>query len=527
MKPNPLLRLNDGTEDLRQTLITVSGVRWLGVLFGVLLTFAFDPISRSAALGVALIMAVYNGLSYQVTNDPRRSSRQLVTLAALLLLLDFACTSAWVYGLAREGSSTGYVTYALVGIEASVLFQLRGTGGFSLAFVAAYGTFAAVQNRLFGIPLEWNKLAYRTAAVLLLVLFTGFIVRQGERRRQQARQSQLAAERDRARVEALYEMSMRLGRNLKSADLFRSVVRELSRIYPDCWNAILVRSGEVLTIAESNPDRYHAVNLSPDVVRGLLAERGVDLGQLTLGRGYEDLTHGFGAVIRGSSGGVGMVVSASEKARHNDRDREFLLALAAQTGMYLDNAWLHETVEKLANIDPLTGIPNRRMFEERLGEEILRALRNKHPLSLVIMDLDHFKTFNDTHGHIFGDALLVAFAGLVNSSARVVDRFFRIGGEEFALILPETSVHGAVMVAERVREAVAQHKFSLGDAKGSWAKVTVSSGCSQLDPDAGDHARNLIRIADQYLYEAKRAGRDRVASPPLDETEAKFRVAEN
>jgi diguanylate cyclase (GGDEF)-like protein len=82
-------------------------------------------------------------------------------------------------------------------------------------------------------------------------------------------------------------------------------------------------------------------------------------------------------------------------------------------------------------------------------------------------------------------------------------------------------------VAERVREAVAQHKFSLGDAKGSWAKVTVSSGCSQLDPDAGDHARNLIRIADQYLYEAKRAGRDQVAYPPLDETEARVRLAGN
>jgi diguanylate cyclase (GGDEF)-like protein len=159
-------------------------------------------------------------------------------------------------------------------------------------------------------------------------------------------------------------------------------------------------------------------------------------------------------------------------------------------------------LSEVARTDSLTSLLNRRGFEERIADELHRARRNGGAVSLVVGDLDHFKAINDRYGHHVGDEALRAFAQLVVQTKRVIDGAARIGGEEFALVLPDTDEHGAYLLAERMRRRVRQAP------PGSAMPTSVSFGIASFPRDADD-ADNLLRHADQSLYVAKRLGRDR------------------
>ncbi|MBI4913408.1 MAG: diguanylate cyclase [Acidobacteria bacterium] len=170
-----------------------------------------------------------------------------------------------------------------------------------------------------------------------------------------------------------------------------------------------------------------------------------------------------------------------------------------------------DALKGLSVRDALTGIPNRRHFDETLREEWMRGVRNQKPLSLIMMDLDHFKLFNDTYGHAAGDNCLKRVAETLQKSLqRPVDLVARVGGEEFVCLLPETELRGAVQVAERFREAVAA--LALPHAKSpTAAHVSMSLGVATLLPVAEGHPESLLLEADRCLYEAKGAGRNRIA----------------
>lgn len=157
----------------------------------------------------------------------------------------------------------------------------------------------------------------------------------------------------------------------------------------------------------------------------------------------------------------------------------------------------------LAAYDPLTGLVNRREFVRALGSELVRANRNGEPLSLVIADLDHFKRVNDDHGHLVGDEVLVCVARDLLRSVRPFDLVARIGGEEFAVVLPRSGKREATLVAERIRALVAL--TTCGNLPG----VTVSCGLAAYPADA-DSLRALVKRADDAMYAAKRAGRNTV-----------------
>ena len=186
-------------------------------------------------------------------------------------------------------------------------------------------------------------------------------------------------------------------------------------------------------------------------------------------------------------------------------------ALVAQGANALENARLHETVALQAVSDGLTGLANRRHTEERLAAEITRSERYGMPLSVVACDIDNFKTANDTYGHAFGDLVLQQFARVLRETLRDVDVSGRWGGEEFLLILPETTLEGAVDAAERIRLAFAE--LNLGTAA-----MTVSFGAAEFP--RGSDAATFVRSADEALYRAKRGGKNRVeaaAAVPLAE----------
>lgn len=167
-----------------------------------------------------------------------------------------------------------------------------------------------------------------------------------------------------------------------------------------------------------------------------------------------------------------------------------------------------EELEELSFSDPLTGLYNRRYFESRLGEELARANKTGQPLSLMMLDIDYFKQYNDTHGHVRGDEVLKGVAALIKQACRATDVVCRYGGEEFAAILPAIAGDSAVIVAERVRGSVEEFEFQ-GRETQPRGRLTISIGIAVHPTDATE-ADALLHLADQALYRAKDAGRNAV-----------------
>lgn len=181
------------------------------------------------------------------------------------------------------------------------------------------------------------------------------------------------------------------------------------------------------------------------------------------------------------------------------KDRQIQAIMAA-----LDEARLK--AEKLSRFDALTGVLSRRTILELLDEEVERAKRHGHALTCLMLDLDHFKKINDTHGHQFGDKALHRVAQIVSRLCRTNDHLGRYGGEEFLMILPETRIDGAIRFAERVRLAVAETRLDRLEER-----ITLSIGVSEWHDDEGSSS-TLVAEADRALLEAKAAGRNHVVA---------------
>jgi two-component system cell cycle response regulator len=164
---------------------------------------------------------------------------------------------------------------------------------------------------------------------------------------------------------------------------------------------------------------------------------------------------------------------------------------------------------RLATLDELTGLYNRRFFMRRLHEEIERATRYGSPLSLLLLDVDHFKRVNDNYGHLVGDAVLASLAEIIRGTFRRTDVAARYGGEEFCALLTQTDLAGAEQVAERLRQGFAARGVELQD--GTRLSVTCSAGVAEFGKDGNDGS-TLLKVADARLYRAKGTGRNRVCS---------------
>jgi diguanylate cyclase (GGDEF)-like protein len=175
----------------------------------------------------------------------------------------------------------------------------------------------------------------------------------------------------------------------------------------------------------------------------------------------------------------------------------------------LSNIRLRENLSNQSIRDPLTGLFNRRYVEENLQREISRAARKKEPVGVVMIDIDHFKTFNDLHGHAAGDRVLVELAGFLQSQMRGADIVCRYGGEEFTLILPECTLDNTI---RRANQLVADaRQTTVQDGGRTLGHITLSMGVAAY-PEHGANPAALLAAADAVLYKAKQAGRDRVVS---------------
>ena len=200
-------------------------------------------------------------------------------------------------------------------------------------------------------------------------------------------------------------------------------------------------------------------------------------------------------------------VNSDQPSAFDAQDLQFFSVIGCQMAATLQHLRRFSSVKSMATYDALTGLYNRRYFEERLKVETQRSFAYRIPLSLIMVDIDHFKKVNDTLGHPEGDMILRQIASLLTASVRKNDIVARYGGEEFILILPEAGIEASSMIAERIRLSVESALFDVGKAQ---SHVTVSLGISSFPVHQASSDGELIKMADQALYEAKRKGRNRV-----------------
>lgn len=221
--------------------------------------------------------------------------------------------------------------------------------------------------------------------------------------------------------------------------------------------------------------------------------------------------------INSESMGVFLLRRTSQEPKFDPADVEFAATVVRSGVAAIQRAHAIETaradnhrLETLAHTDPLTQLVNRRALTIRLVTEMERVRRYNAPLSMLLVDLDHFKLVNDTYGHMAGDDVLAAVATLLQRAVRAVDMVARYGGEEFVIVLPETGRQGAVAFAERIREKVGAHTFCVGDTQ--HVRITTSIGVATYPSPRLDSVEDLFRAADIALYRAKGNGRNLVCS---------------
>jgi diguanylate cyclase (GGDEF)-like protein len=294
-----------------------------------------------------------------------------------------------------------------------------------------------------------------------------------------------------------------------------SLVRAINESSPD---GILVVSGDGVVVSH-NQRFLHVMRIPDDYIESLPGGTAIGkLDQSLLSLAVERVLNPESFLER-----VRELYADPEQDDHCEielRDGRTLerhsTVLRSEHGKYLGRVWFFRDIterkrtetalRELAHHDPLTGVPNRRLFFVSAAREFARARRSQRPLSLISIDIDHFKNINDQYGHAAGDEVLKSLSYTWGRLLREVDLLSRLGGEEFAVLLPDTALVGAHLVAERLRQSVAQHEVTENTEE---IRCTISAGVSTLQP-ADASIDDILRRADESLYRAKKAGRNRV-----------------
>ncbi len=207
---------------------------------------------------------------------------------------------------------------------------------------------------------------------------------------------------------------------------------------------------------------------------------------------------------KGEINGIIVLGDRINDEEFNESEVEYILNIVSLAGIAINNARLYE----MATTDMMTKLKIHHYFQTILVEEINRSAKYNRPLSLIMADIDNFKDFNDTYGHVAGDEILRNVATIINDSIRLIDIGARYGGEEFAVILPKTDINEAIIVAERIRSAVESSLLRFNEEV---LNVTISVGVAQYDMATDNNKQKFIERSDRALYNSKKEGRNRVS----------------
>lgn len=443
-------------------------VRWAGVALGVVLAFTVsDPRPTGGATGVligALVMALYN---LPVAVVARRSQRSIE--AALLggLAGDFLVVTAWTMLTANDVFATTYAAYALVAIEAATLYRLRGALWFGVAFGVAYGAFYGLRLAVFGYTPQFGSIVYRAGIVLLTAVFVGGIAASSERRR--------------SRYQMLLQAISDLGEGLLITERGRMVYANPAYLRISGYSEEELRALPSL-IDLAPPEQQAALHAS-------LRQR---MDGVAGDSQYE------GQMVR--KDGVTIDVETAMRPLSAEGHARLIAVVRDITERKRVDAELRVSEQRAyiaARQDALTGIPNRRAWEEELPRALARSRRDGSALTVGMLDLDNFKTYNDDWGHGRGDELLREIAARWTEPLREVDLLARIGGDEFAVLLPGSTVDEARNIMERLRDA-------------SSGLIVFSAGLAGWD--GVESPESLMARADAALYNSKRSGTGKVAA---------------
>ena len=326
------------------------------------------------------------------------------------------------------------------------------------------------------------------------------------------------------RRDALIDIVRAVNTTLEPPKIAELIVERAATWVPaPCWAVVSADlSGQLSVLADRGltPDMGPAVN----AIATWVMNRGQEFVSADLTRDARVPHESVGAVVafplscRGRRVGALVALDCQPSAREPRMAASMLRAvriLLEPASVALDNALLLKRAEALSVTDDLTHLYNSRYLNLVLRRETKRASRSGRPLSLLFIDLDGFKAVNDTHGHLFGSRALVEAAAVIRSSARETDVVSRFGGDEFAIILPDTGGEGAFAVGARVRDKIAAHTFLAGDRLD--IHLTASVGVATL-PDVAASAEELVQAADKAMYQVKESGKNGIqaAIAPAD-----------
>ena len=321
-------------------------------------------------------------------------------------------------------------------------------------------------------------------------------------RQLEARLEELATERARLQ-EAIRRVGESFTASLDRVGLLEIVVQTaVDGVQADTGRATIRRSGEdrMREVATTGERGAHERALQAAEAAAL---NGGALAEIELGG-----TYALAAPLQGDEGTVGAVSVARGGRKFDAGEHELFSYLTNQAAQSVENVDLHETVQRQAVTDELTGLFNHRRFQEVMTTEVERARRYDQEMGLIMLDLDDFKRVNDTYGHLQGDEVLRAVATVLRQSSREIDEPARYGGEEMAVALPQTDLEGAFQFAERVRRRIEALALPLPDGEGV-LRVTASFGAASLGTAGGVDKDAMVGAADHALYQAKRAGKNR------------------
>jgi diguanylate cyclase (GGDEF)-like protein len=320
------------------------------------------------------------------------------------------------------------------------------------------------------------------------------------------------------RRDALIDIVRAVNTTLEPPKIAELIVERASTWLPaPCWAVVCADlSGQLSVLA----DRGLTPDMGPAVyaIATWVMNKGQEFVAADLSRDSRVADSAVGAVMAFPLSCRGRRVGALVALDRVPSEREPRLAvsmlravrlLLEPASVALDNAQLLKRAEALSVTDDLTRLYNSRYLNLVLRRETKRASRSGRPLSLLFIDLDGFKAINDTHGHLFGSRALVEAAAVIRQSARETDVVSRFGGDEFALVLPDTGGEGAFAVGERIRERICAHKFLAGD--GLDIHLTCSVGVATL-PDVAASAEELVQAADKAMYQVKETGKNGIVA---------------
>jgi diguanylate cyclase (GGDEF)-like protein len=429
-----------------------------------------------------------------------------------------------------DGIYLGWISYLTGGVYSQVRFLvllhvvavtllasyrtgLKVTMWNSLVIFGLYngqesGVLSRVGNNVRGLPgTEFQRLVVFIVVLWMIAVGTAAFsaINERELRRRQYE------------LEALTNMAIALENAEGSVSVARILLEHVVRTF-EFPRGLVVGGGETAAQVLAHHGGAVADDDQPRL-RGsaLLAKAHRERGTLLVSGLHPEADAGLAALLPGTRNLIVVPLTAEGRAtgslllEHSLRsgsrvERRVVTAVerfASYAALALRNAVLLEQVQRMAATDGLTAIANRRTFESTLEREIARASRHAEPVSLVMVDIDHFKALNDSHGHQAGDDVLRNVAAALACECREFDLAARYGGEEFAIILPGCTAEESLVIAERFRRVVS--------AAPAVVPITASAGVATY-PDHAKDAAELVRVADEALYESKRAGRDRVTA---------------